>query len=323
MSEQVGLETEYSTSPHKWGWWLLAGLILLLLLWLLVQLFAGSRPLKPLRNTIIPPNITINGQPLLVDFDALNDNPAEYANLRVRVSGNYLRLEPVDCALFSGPRIEWGLVAGGLQLNAQGFEVVVLPIVQANTQMTLEGIWRRYPGPAGCGKEPTAGLWYLEVERIIQPNPLMAGTDTPVGVLSVTPPPFLDPILATATLTGSLPPVGGTPIPNVTIVSTVILTTPIGSPTMAGTAVSGTATPTLPTTIGTATVTPSPQFGTPTAALPTPTIDLTTSPTPSSTPSSGTSAAPTPTNATLGTATPGDGYPVPTSPSNPTPTPYP
>ncbi|VAW40917.1 hypothetical protein MNBD_CHLOROFLEXI01-1571, partial [hydrothermal vent metagenome] len=165
MSEQVHRETE-NTANSRWGWWLLAGLILLLLLLLLVQLFAGSRPLKPLRETAVSLNITINGQPLLVNFDDLNDNPSDYANLRVQVSGNYLRLEPIDCAPFSGPRIEWGLVADGLQLNASGFEAVVLPIVSANTQMTLEGIWRRYPGPAGCGKEPTAGLWYLEVERI-------------------------------------------------------------------------------------------------------------------------------------------------------------
>lgn len=320
MSEQVSLETENSASP-RWGWWLLAGLVILLLIWLGLQ-FGGSQPLKPLRETAVPANITINGQPLLVNFDDLNDNPADYVNLRVQVSGSYLRLEPVECALFSGPRIEWGLVADGLQLNAKGFEAVVLPIVPANTPMTLEGIWRRYSGPAGCGKEPPAGLWYLEVERIVQPNPLVAGTGTPAGVLSVTPPPFTDAATATPTLFSSLPPVGGTPIPNVTIVSTIVVGTPIGSPTAVGTAVS-TATPTLPSIGGTATVSPTPQVGTPTAALPTPTIDLSATPTATSTQGSGTSAAPTPTNATLVTATPGDGYPVPTLPSNPTVTPYP
>ena len=144
-----------------------------------------SRPLKPLQEESTPLNVTINGQPLLVDFDALNDNPAEYSNKRIQVSGNYLRLEPVDCELFNGPRIQWGLVAEGLQLNARGFEAIVLPIIAPNTQMTLQGIWRRYPGPAGCGKEPPSGLWYLEVEQIVQPNPLMAGTSTPVSVLSI------------------------------------------------------------------------------------------------------------------------------------------
>lgn len=321
MNEPASLETKNSAS-HRWGWWLLAGLILLLLILLGLQFFAGARLLKPLRETAVSPNITINGQPLLVNFDDLNDDPTDYANLRVQVSGNYLRLAPIDCVPFSGPRIEWGLVADGLQLNAKGFEAVVLPIVSANTQMTLEGIWRRYPGPAGCGKEPTVGLWYLDVERIVQPNPLVAGTGTPIGVLSVTPPPFTDPATATPTLFGSLPPVGGTPIPNVTIVSTIVVGTPLGSPTSLGTAVSNTATPTLPATGSTATATLPPQIGTPTAVLPTPTIDLTTSPTPSSTPSSGTSVAPTPTNPPLTTATPG-GYPVPTSLSDPTSTPYP
>ena len=263
----------------------------------------------------MPGNITLNGQPLLVNFDDLNDNPADYVNLRVRVSGNYIRLPLPDCPLFNGPRIQWGLVAGGLQLNAKGFEAVVLPIVPDNTQMTLEGIWRRYPGPAGCGKEPANGLWYLEVEQIVQPNPLVAGTSTPVAVLSVTPPPFQD---ATATVAGSQPPVIGTPIPNVTIVSTVVVGTPIGSPTVRGTAVPGTATATA-TNTATATASATLGSGTPTAAVGTPTSTPTPSPTSSGTPGSGTSV-PTPTNPPLVTATPGDPYPVP---STPTPGGYP
>ena len=290
----------------------MAGLVILLLIWLGLAL-SDTRPLKPLRVTAVPANITINGQPLLVNFDDLNDTPTDYANSRIRVSGSYLRLEPVDCIPFSGPRIEWGLVAEGLQLNARGFEAVVLPIVPANTQMTLEGIWRRYPGPAGCGKEPTNGLWYLEVEQIVQPNPLMAGTATPAAVLSVTPPPF--PGTATPTLAGSLPPVGGTPIPNVTIVSTVVVNTPIGSPTASSTAVFSTP---LPTFTSTATPTQPTGSGTPTAVTVTPTIDPSaTTPTPSSTPGSGTSV-PTPTNPPLVTATPGSGYPGPTTSPNPT-----
>ena len=311
MSEQASLETENSVNP-QWWWWVLAGLVILLLIWLGLAL-SDSRPLKPLRVTAVPADITINGQPLLVNFDDLNDNPTDYANSRIRVSGSYLRLEPVSCVPFSGPRIEWGLVAEGLQLNARGFEAVVLPIVPADTQMTLEGIWRRYPGPAGCGKEPTSGLWYLEVEQIVQPNPLMAGTATPAAVLSVTPPPF--PGTATPTLAGSLPPVGGTPIPNVTIVSTVVVNTPIGSPTASSTAVSSTP---LPTFTSTATPTQPIGSGTPTAVTVTPTIDPSaTTPTPSSTPGSGTSV-PTPTNPPLVTATPGSGYPGPTTSPNPT-----
>lgn len=309
MSEQASLETEHLASP-RW-WWVAAGLLLLLLLLWLIFSLSGARPLKPLRATAVPANITLNGQPLLVNFDDLNDDPADYANLRVRVSGNYIRLPLPDCPLFNGPRIQWGLVADGLQLNAQGFEAVVLPIVADNTQMTLEGIWRHYPGPAGCGKEPANGLWYLEVEQIVQPNPLVAGTSTPVAVLSVTPPPFQD---ATATISGGQPPAIGTPIPNVTIVSTVVVGTPIGSPTVAGTAVPGTPTSTT-TSTATATASATPGVGTPTVTADT----LTSTPTPSGTPGSGTSV-PTPTNPPLVTATPGDPYPAP---STPTPGGYP
>ncbi|MCA9918986.1 MAG: hypothetical protein KC445_13585 [Anaerolineales bacterium] len=315
MSEQASLETEQTTTaqPRGW-WWLLVGLALVLLIWLVVWL-SGSRPLKVWVDTAVSAQATLNPQALLVNFDALNNNPAEYANKRIRVTGNYLRLEPPDCALFSGPRIQWGLVADGLQLNAVGFEAIVLPIVPPNTQMTVEGIWRRYPGPAGCGKEPDRGLWYLDVEQIVAPNPLVAGTATPAGVLSVTPPAF--PTVTPTVLDGGQPPAVGTPIPNVTIVSTIAVSTPIGGlPTVTGTAVFNTPTFT-PTPNGTATVTPSPGPGTPTAvpatATPTPT------PTASGTPGSG-PGNPTPTTSSFVTATPGSGYPGPTSPA-PTSTP--
>lgn len=309
MSEQASPETETTmTANPRWWWWLVAGLLLLLLIWLVVAL-SGSRPLKPLRQENAPLDITINGQPLLVDFDALNDNPAEYMNKRIQVSGNYLRLEPEDCRLFNGPRIQWGLVAEGLQLNARGFEAIVLPVVSPGTQMTLQGIWRRYPGPAGCGKEPPAGLWYLEVEQIVQPNPLVAATSTPVAVLSITPPPFSDPVTPT---TVGLPPIVGTPIPNVTVVSTVVVSTPSSTPTFGGTAVTPTPTAT-PTSTATGTLaTPTSGPGTPTAAPGTPTGTAT--PTPSGTPGT---VVPTPTTSPFVTATPG-GYPGPTTSPNPT-----
>ncbi|MCB8977837.1 MAG: hypothetical protein H6657_10475 [Ardenticatenaceae bacterium] len=315
MSEQASLEPEQTTTAQpRWWWWLLTGLALVLLVWLGL-LLSGSRTLKMWPDTAVSPDATLNPQALLVNFDALNNNPSDYVNQRIRVSGNYLRLEPVDCALFSGPRIEWGLVANGLQLNAKGFEAIVLPIVPQDTPMTVEGIWRRYPGPAGCGKEPARGLWYLEVEQIVQPNPLVAGTATPVGVLSVTPPDF--PTVTPTGTVGSLPPVGGTPIPNVTIVGTVEASTPIGStPTATGTAVFGTPT-TLTTATATATVSPTPGPGTPTAVPGTATA--TPTPTASGTPGSGT-PNPTPTNSSLVTATPG-GYPGPGT--LPPPTAYP
>ena len=318
MSEQASLETEPTAvaATPQWWWWLVAGLVLILLLWLGITL-SSSRPLKILPDTAVPLSITINGQPLLVDFDALNDSPSDYVNQRIQVSGNYLRLDSADCNLFNGPRIQWGLVAEGLQLNARGFEAIVLPIVSPGTQMTLQGIWRRYPGPAGCGKEPPTGLWYLEVEQIVQPNPLVAGTSTPAAVLSVTPPPF--PGTATPTMIGSPPPGVGTPIPEVTIVSTVVVGTPSMTPTRdeVETPIFGTVTGTA---TATSTVTATGGPGTPTATSDgTPTSTAT--PTPTGTLGSGT-AAPTPTNPPFVTATPGGGYPGPPNPT-PAPTSYP
>ena len=49
----------------------------------------------------------------------------------------------------------------------------------------VQGIWRFYAGPVGCGKESqeSKGLWYLDVEHILQPNPLpIAGNGAVIEV---------------------------------------------------------------------------------------------------------------------------------------------
>jgi hypothetical protein len=153
--------------------------------------------------------------------------------------------------------------------------------------LTVTGIWRVYEGPVGCGKEPPDGtVWYLEVDRIVEPNPLVgsggpgltvvAGTQQPVqGLLDNDPTstpgltitPTVEslvtvpittgtavpapPLTVTATLT--LPPT--TPLPGLSPTSSV---TPTPSPTTgAGTPTAGTGTPQGTTTPGLPTGTPS------------------------------------------------------------------
>ncbi|MCZ7669586.1 MAG: hypothetical protein M5U34_21625 [Chloroflexi bacterium] len=51
--------------------------------------------------------------------------------------------------------------------------------------LTVEGVWRQYDGPLGCGKGPAAGVtWYLQVERIVSPNPLPLLNRTVVPTLA-------------------------------------------------------------------------------------------------------------------------------------------
>lgn len=124
--------------------------------------------------------------PITVTFRELNSNPLAYLNLPIQVSGSYMALDPPSCPRFSGPPIQWALVSEELQLDVKGFERVVR-ILEPGTDMTVQGIWRLYQGPLGCGKGPPSGsTWYLQAQRIVQPNPLVGdGSAGPIDIEGV------------------------------------------------------------------------------------------------------------------------------------------
>ena len=287
--------------------WVISGLLLLFLLGLLLLLWLtadGRRPLKPFRPSPTPVSLLIGGQPEQVSFPELNEDPFSFQDRRIRVTGRYTP-QPTACTLYTGPPIQWALIADELQLDAAGLESV-LRLVPPGTTLTVEGIWRQYRGPLGCGKGPPPGVaWYLAADRIIQPNPLPAFDGTPRPGLAATPTGTITgTIAATATPTGSLTP---SPTPSVTGTPTPSLT-PGGTTTATPTLAFGTPspTPTLPATALTATATQASltPTGTPAAGTPTSTPTGATPLTPTAT----TEAGPTP---PLATATPG-GYPGPT-----------
>lgn len=121
--------------------------------------------------------------PITVTFRELNSNPIAYLNHSIQVSGSYMPLDPPSCLRFSGPPIQWALVSEDLQLDVKGFERVVR-ILEPGTDMTVQGIWRLYQGPLGCGKGPPSGsTWYLQAQRIVQPNPLVGdGSAGPIDI---------------------------------------------------------------------------------------------------------------------------------------------
>lgn len=273
------------------------------------------RGLRPFRSQPDGVELIIDGEPQLVTFAELSDNAADFQDKRIRVTGLYLPLQVPDCSLFNGPLIQWALISEGLQLNAKGFELP-LSIVSPGTTLTVEGIWRLYNGPAGCGKEPeTKNVWYLQVERIIQPNPLVAGTVDPQALLLsdvVTPifptrvPTRVRATTAGATATMSPTPSATAPITvtgtavlqTATATATIDLTqTATNTPDFAGTATpsvtpdgsaTATFTPTGTITPGTATATPTSGSNLPTIPALTPYPGPGTLPPPSSTPTPGT-----------------------------------
>lgn len=287
----------------------LALLIILACLALLVALtWDRNRPLKPIRPTPSPAPSVISGQPQEVTFLQLDEDPMAFQNQFIRVTGNYKRLPLPECRPYNGPGARWALISDELQMDVVGFETVSR-LVPPGTSLTIDGFWRKYEGPLGCGKEPSRGIaWYLQAIEIVQPNPLpggpvliptqpgLAGTGTPETQQAT---PTATPQTTTATATATA-----------TDLTTTITTT--ATPTMAATT-SATATPATtptPTRTTTRTATPTPTTVTVTGTPPT----ATPTGTPTATPTGdAVTATPRPTQPSL--ATPPGGYPG----SSPTP----
>ncbi len=280
---------------------------------LAVSLSGGnSNPLYPSLPTMTPPAATTAPEPEVIGFAELNADPAAFLGRRLQVSGEYTPLAAPECLDYTGPSIRWSLVSEELQLNATGFEPL-LSLLEPGTSMTVTGFWQAYRGPVGCGKEPDDGtVWYLAVDRILEPNPLTGAIGPLLTVISGEALPTLAPEGTVDLLTPTLE-VTPTLTESLTMTATIGATLPAGlTPTPAITAP-----PVTPlATVGTPAATP----GTPDPAL-----------TPAATPPPGSSPTPSPTGGTPGSATPGlptstpsgTGYP----PSGATPTattdPYP
>ncbi|MCP5098310.1 MAG: hypothetical protein GY943_22405, partial [Chloroflexi bacterium] len=77
----------------------------------------------------------------------------------------------------------WNLVAGEGNVYMNGFDSQLNALLPESTSMTVNGVWRQWNGPIGCGKESeVAQIWFLEVHEIISPNPLVQVTLTPTVI---------------------------------------------------------------------------------------------------------------------------------------------
>jgi hypothetical protein len=207
-------------------------------LWLIFTQDAEQK-LMPLLPSPTPPIYLSQQEPETVAFTELNDNPLAFLNRSILVTGDYLPLEKSDCLNVVGPDKRWSLAADNLQLDVLGFEKIVR-LLPVGTNMTVQGIWRLYQGPLGCGKGPPRGsMWYLDAKKIIQPNPLISeGSQAiPVEIINGTLElPSLE-MTVRATETG--------PAANVMTVTAMAESTIIATPTFSGQLIP-TETPPLP-----------------------------------------------------------------------------
>ncbi len=287
------------------------------LIFILVACTNDSGQLKPggERGEV---DAVLSDQPQLVTFSELQADPDAYRDRLIRVTGVFYRMPPPACFPYSGPKTLWSLISEDLRLDAVGFEPLTR-LISEEIEMTVDGFFRLYEGPIGCGKgAPKESAWYLDVIKIVQPNPLVKSLRLFVdsGTLSA-PPPFPTPA-ESSTGQPAQPPAEttdqATPVPTATPIGTVaVLPTPITTLTAPISTIPATGVPTATPTTQTTTRFP----GTPT---PSPTA-TSSSIAPNNTPTSG----PFPTVPPLPTATEGyPTFPTPTSdiypgpPANPT-----
>jgi hypothetical protein len=317
MTEYVEGTTEQRQIP---GLAIAGGALVILLLLALLLTQGGERPLKPLRPSATPVELSQNSQAILVTFNELNANPYAFRDQRIRVTGDYTPQPKPDCPNYKGLLIRWALINDTLQLNGYGFEEV-LKLVPAGTTLTVEGIWRLYDGTAGCGKGAARQLiWYLQVERILQPNPLPGFGPLPDGDTPA--------LIGTPSLDGAVPTLTGEETATLTTLGTSVLaptmtatptpkTTPAMTLSPSATLLSGEITPTPTDSLITSTPDP---LASPTAAGTNP---ATTNTPPSLTPGTAVPTVPGLSTSTPGPSpTPGSGYPGPGT-AVPTVDPYP
>ena len=148
--------------------WLMLGLLIFV-----VACGQNSRSILPAADNV-PIGEPVYGGSQQVTFAALQADPAANRDNLITVSGAFTPIARISCAPLpsNGPAISWGLISEQLRLDATNLEDI-LTLAPQGTQITVEGIWRFYDGPVGCGKEPLhKSVWYLEALRIVQPNPL-------------------------------------------------------------------------------------------------------------------------------------------------------
>ena len=302
MSDAI---SERQTNGRRYLYLVAPAILLILALLALTwpNLGSANRPLKPLPLAATPETIAVSGQPQLITFIELNEDPFAFRNQLIRVTGDYTPLDPPGCTPYSGPRFRWALINDQLQMDAVGYEAI-LRLAPANLTLTVDGVWRLYQGPAGCGKEPQSeNVWYLEVMRIVQPNPL----------------PNFDRPRTNTTIVGDEAITGGDEAGTVTLTPSPTSTTAV-TPTLLPITTTNTATPSPTATANNNGVTPTTAVTTPTA---THTRTATPTRTPTTDPLSTPTVTPTPSPTPTITPTRGGGDPQPTVPSASTSTPVP
>lgn len=231
----------------------------------------------------------------LLALDTLAGKPENYEGQRVQVEGHFAVLpRPACSALVHFSPATWALSDDGVVIRVAGLERIVGPLALDDVRMRVEGRWQRWVGLYGCGDFAVEStIWYLQAERVVEPNPLTRATLTPPGGVA----------LARSATPTAVPPAE--------------LLSPLGTPELT------TAAPT-PSWTATTTLSPTPSQTAPPSPLETPTPTDPVSPTPSPTSLGSPLATPTLLRSASPSETPWPTFtPLPGSSATATPSPTP
>ncbi|HSM57762.1 MAG TPA: hypothetical protein VK879_16535 [Candidatus Sulfomarinibacteraceae bacterium] len=132
-------------------------------------------------NRAAAPPLTPSGPAQDATIVELLEAPAAREGDLLRVTGQYRRAPFIVCDdLVRRSPATWMLADESQTISARGFESLVHPLLPRGLTMTVEGVWRHWRGPVGCGKDaPRQDVWYLQVTNIVSPSPVARVTLTP------------------------------------------------------------------------------------------------------------------------------------------------
>lgn len=151
----------------------------------LILAMVGCRGALNVSPTPFPtpePTATIGASgPIALTVPELLNASGVYRDTMVQLTGQ-LRKAPLivcDSEYYASP-VSWGLGEEGLTAYARGFDDQVRTLLPNDLIMTIEGRWQRWEGTVGCGKQArTQEVWFIDVSRILSPNPLTQITAPP------------------------------------------------------------------------------------------------------------------------------------------------
>ena len=119
----------------------------------------------------------------LVTLAELAADPETFAGQRVQTAGRFAVLPLPPCsALVRLSPATWTLSDSGVVVRVAGLEQIVGPLALDDISMRVEGRWQSWVGFYGCGDGAVEStIWYLQAERILEPNPLSRASLTPPG----------------------------------------------------------------------------------------------------------------------------------------------